>query len=170
MKRYQDLVNMIESSKGFASIFAGSDSDKKHIQKISSALDYFSIPHMVHICSAHKQCEELMATINSYNSIERPIFLIGVAGGTDALSGILSYHAYAPVISCPPDSPNASCLGSPKGSSNACIWKPYNVARFIAQSFSHINPEIKQILIEEKQQKIQKLQKANNNWFDERIA
>lgn len=160
----QALVRIIESSNGFASIFAGSDSDREHIEQITTALEFFDIPHIVHICSAHKQCEELMSVIHAYNQIVAPIALIAVAGGTDALSGILSYHAYAPVISCPPDSPNTSCLHNPKGSSNAYMWKPYNLARFVAQSFSHLNPNIRSILDREKAAKIQKLQQAHQDW------
>ena len=66
--------------------------------------------------------------------------LIAVAGGTDALSGTLSFHSLHPVVSCPPDPPNESCLRNPPGSSNATVYSPRNAARFVAQLFAARDP------------------------------
>jgi phosphoribosylcarboxyaminoimidazole (NCAIR) mutase len=83
---------------------------------------------------------------------------VAVAGGTDALSGTLSFHADQPVVSCPPDGLNQSCLTNPPGSSNATILKPGNVARFIAQMYSAVNPRLKELLGSSRTEKIRQLE------------
>ena len=152
----------IKSNTGCAVIFAGSGSDDKpktvdgqsHIGKIAESLDKYKIPYRVRICSAHKQTEKLMGIINEYNGLSGLVAFIAVAGGTDALSGTLSYHALGPVISCPPDAPNDSCLKNPPGSSNAYIIKPANVGRFIAQMYAGINLRYKALLERDKEAKL----------------
>ena len=111
-------VECIKSKVGYAVIIAGSDSDEAHIKKITDSLNKYDIPYKVRICSAHKQQGKLTEIINAYNDIRSgSLVFIAVAGGTDALSGTLSYHSLHPVISCPPDGLNQSCLTNPSGSS-----------------------------------------------------
>lgn len=132
--------------KGLVVIVAGSDSDSAHIEKLGKSLDSFGIPYKVRICSAHKQPSAAEAMVQFYNQEKGPLAFVAVAGGTDALSGTLSFHSIYPVISCPPDAPNQSCLTNPPGSSNAYIARPDNAARFIAQMFSHVVPGYKEVL------------------------
>jgi len=158
---------IIQSKEGCALICAGSDSDADHIQRISQALKKYKIPHQVKICSAHKQLQDLIALIDECNSLDGHVTYIAIAGGTDALSGTLSYHAMGPVVSCPPDSPNPSCLTNPPGSSNATIVRPSNLGRFIAQLYAGFNPRFKTLLAEEKEKKIEKLRAADKRYADE---
>lgn len=151
----------IESRKGFVVIMAGSDSDLEHIGKITKELDDYEIPHETRIFSAHKQPGELEHVIGEYNAIPGKVAYIAVAGGVDALSGTLSYHALAPVISCPPDPRNESCLDNPPGSSNAYVEKPANAARFAAQIFAEANPHVRNILEGKIAEKIAKQRKAD---------
>jgi 5-(carboxyamino)imidazole ribonucleotide mutase len=125
--------------KGLVVILAGSDSDKAHISKITDELGKFGIPFDVRIASAHKQPEKVVEIVRRYDKINIPsLVYIAVAGGVDALSGVASYHSVRPVISCPPDGrANTTCLDNPSGSSNATIYNPKNVARFVAQMFSY---------------------------------
>merc|ERR1712187_463070 len=90
-----------------------------------------------------------------------PILLVGCAGGTDALSGTASYFAKFPVVSCPPDGLNQTCLTNPPGSSNAFICKPANVAKFAAQYFANHCPEVAAALEASIAEKIQKLEHAD---------
>ncbi len=161
----EDKINDTHSNSScLAVIISGSDSDKEHINKITASLEKYFIPYQVRICSAHKQPEKLMQIIEDYNKNNTSIAYISVAGGTDALSGMLSYHALAPVISCPPDGFNQSCLTNPAGSSNAFIAKPDNVARFIAQMYSSINPKYKVLLIQENAIKNKRLETADDGY------
>merc|ERR1711972_1189548 len=146
---------------GFAAIFAGSDSDMPHLETLKKELAKFKIPSQIRICSAHKQPGRLEAVIGQYNKSTEPLLLVGCAGGTDALSGTASYLAKFPVISCPPDGMNNTCLTNPPGSSNGFIVKPANVAKFAAQMFSWSCPDVKEALQQSTQEKITKLEKAD---------
>ncbi len=159
---------VMQSNKGCAVIMAGSDSDDKpredkpsHIEQIAKSLESFEIPYEVRICSAHKQSKKLRIITKEYNAVGGSVTYIAVAGGTDGLSGILSYHALGPVISCPPDAPNESCLRNPPGSSNAYIVIPTNVGKFVAQIYAGVNPRFKELLEIEKTNKLRSLEYAD---------
>merc|ERR1712125_210337 len=119
----------------------------------------------IRICSAHKQPGRLQSVIAEYSRFAGPVMLVGCAGGTDALSGTASYLANFPVVSCPPDGLNNTCLTNPPGSSNAFIVKPANVAKFAAQLFSRSSKEIAAALDANIVEKIAKLESA-----DEQVA
>lgn len=157
----EEFKEAIRSNRGTAVIMAGSDSDKDHIDKIVKSLQKYGIYYDVRICSAHKQPDKLMSLIREYNEVRGLVSYITVAGGTDALSGILSYHALGPVISCPPDGLNRSCLSNPQGSSNAYIERPANVGRFIAQMYAGINSRFREIIQQENENKINSLESSD---------
>lgn len=160
-KKFKEII---QSNTGCTVILAGSNSDKKQIDKVIESLDKYEIPYQVRICSAHKQPIKLMEIIKEYNQIEGSISYVAIAGGTDALSGMLSYHALGPVISCPPDAPNQSCLTNPPGSSNVYISKPGNVGKFIAQMYSGINPKFKKLLKQNNAKKVNSLEESDINF------
>jgi phosphoribosylaminoimidazole carboxylase PurE protein len=131
----------VEKGLGAVVILAGSNSDFQHIKKIADELKRYGIPFDARIASGHKQDAEVHEIMRQYDFMRGPLAYIAVAGMTDALSGIMSYHSTkSPVISCPPDAPNATCLTNPPMSSNATIYQPSNVAKFVAQMFAHLNP------------------------------
>merc|ERR1712110_335297 len=136
-----------------------------HLEALEKELAKFKIPSEIRICSAHKQPGRLQSVISEFNKFAEPIMLVGCAGGTDALSGTASYLANFPVVSCPPDGMNNTCLTNPPGSSNACILKPANVAKFAAQMFARSSPEVAEALKANISEKVTKLEKA-----DEQLA
>merc|ERR1719359_1091036 len=87
--------------------------------------------------------------------------MVGCAGGTDALSGTASYLSKFPVVSCPPDGMNNTCLTNPPGSSNAYIMKPSNIAKFAAQYFAHADNTVAAALEASIAEKIEKLEHAD---------
>merc|ERR1712007_20558 len=101
------------------------------------------------------------SVIAEYNESNRPVMMVGCAGGTDALSGTASYLAKFPVVSCPPDGMNQTCLTNPPGSSNAFIVKPANIAKFAAQMFSRYSREVAKELDDNIASKIRKLEEAD---------
>merc|ERR1711881_275707 len=103
----------------------------------------------------------LESLIGEYNKSTGPVMMVGCAGGTDALSGTASYLANFPVVSCPPDGMNKSCLTNPPGSSNAFIMKASNVAKFAAQMFSRASKDVSDALDTNIAEKIVKLEKAD---------
>merc|ERR1712134_136023 len=143
-------------------IAAGSDSDMPHLESLKKEIGKFKIDADIRICSAHKQPAKSQSVIEEYNNSKRPTMLVGCAGGTDALSGTASYLSKFPVVSCPPDGMNQTCLTNPPGSSNAFIAKPSNVAKFAAQFFAHHCPEVSALLDASIQEKIRKLEEADD--------
>ncbi|MFC2135625.1 phosphoribosylaminoimidazolesuccinocarboxamide synthase, partial [Bacteroidota bacterium] len=163
----QELLYSLKSEGyikgGVAVIIAGSDSDMPHIQNIKEELDKYDIPSIVRICSAHKQparCEEI---INKYNQSVEPIVFVSIAGGTDALSGVVSFHSVHPVISCPPNKEEyESCIKNPPGSSNSLILRPANVARHVAKILGHGWSELQGKILDNNRKKIEKLEQADD--------
>lgn len=146
---------------GFVLIAAGSDSDMPHLETLKKEIGKFNIPAQIRICSAHKQPARLQALIQQFNKSTEPIMMVGCAGGTDALSGTASYLATFPVVSCPPDGMNNTCLTNPPGSSNAYCMKPANVAKFAAQFFASSCPTVAAALDASIAEKIRKLEQAD---------
>merc|ERR1712196_676774 len=142
-------------------IAAGSDSDMPHLETLKKELAKFKVDSEIRICSAHKQPGRLEALVAEYGKSTRPVMMVGCAGGTDALSGTASYLANFPVVSCPPDGMNKSCLTNPPGSSNAFVCKPANVAKFAAQMFSRSSAAVSAALDASIAEKIVKLEKAD---------
>jgi phosphoribosylaminoimidazole carboxylase PurE protein len=151
----------LKGDKPLAVIAAGSDSDMPHLEALKKELTKFKIDAEIRICSAHKQPGRLQSVISEYNQSERPIMMVGCAGGTDALSGTASYLSTFPVISCPPDGMNNTCLTNPPGSSNAFIVKPANIGKFAAQLFAHRSKDISSALDANIAEKITKLEEAD---------
>lgn len=144
-----------------AMIFAGSDSDLGHMEKIATNLAGWGVPSKKRVCSAHKQPTRLEDVLQYYNASIEPLVIIGCAGGTDALSGTASWSSMWPVVSCPPDGENESCLRNPPGSSNAYCRRPDNVAKFAAQALSHANPKIRATLAKKTADKVKTLENAD---------
>merc|ERR1712118_326492 len=128
---------------------------------IAKELAKFKIPSQIRICSAHKQPGRLQAVLAHYDKSAEPMLIVGCAGGTDALSGTASYLAKFPVVSCPPDGMNQTCLTNPPGSSNAFIVKPANIAKVAAQMFSRYSREVAKELDDNIASKIRKLEEAD---------
>ncbi|MCG8565482.1 MAG: AIR carboxylase family protein [Desulfobacterales bacterium] len=143
-------------------IISGSDSDLPHIKKIQGELEKFKIESNIRICSAHKQpvaCENI---VKELNESDVPSVIVSIAGATDALSGVLSFHSVHPVISCPPDKNNHfSCVDNPPGSANSLILRPANVAKHIAQMLTLVDGEFKKIIMEKNNEKISTLLAAD---------
>ncbi|MEK6839599.1 MAG: AIR carboxylase family protein [Nanoarchaeota archaeon] len=137
---HKTFFERVRECHGGAVIFAGSGSDESHIEQIVKSCESFHIPYEVRIASAHKQQQKLLTLLGAYDTHhDLQLVYVAVTGGTDALSGTLSYHSSRPTISCPPDHPNASCINNPLGSSNMYVGHPANVGRAVAQilSLSH---------------------------------
>ena len=147
----------VESHVGAAVILAGSHTDESHIEKVSKSLNEYKIPHITKVLSAHKQSEDLLEALDKYDSFRGPLTYIAIAGGTDALSGVSSWITINPVVSCPPDFPNDSCTGNPRGSSNVTVKYPENAAKHIAQMYSSLNNDYEIILLNKNNAKIVEL-------------
>jgi 5-(carboxyamino)imidazole ribonucleotide mutase len=158
----------LRQKTGCAVIVAGSDSDGGHVERIRASLEAYDLPCEVRICSAHKSPQRLLQIIEEYEREGGAVAYVAVAGGTDALSGTLSFHTCNPVISCPPDGPNESCLRNPPGSSNATVLHPANVGRFVAQIYAPFNPGRREKLEQGRREKIRRLEEKDRELRDRR--
>eukprot|EP00811_Abedinium_folium_P004062 NODE_13739_length_1149_cov_9.756360.p3 GENE.NODE_13739_length_1149_cov_9.756360~~NODE_13739_length_1149_cov_9.756360.p3 ORF type:complete len:153 (-),score=38.47 NODE_13739_length_1149_cov_9.756360:192-650(-) len=141
---------------------AGSDSDMPHLDALKKEIAKFHIPAQIRICSAHKQPSRLEEILRRYNKSIEPLVIIACAGGTDALSGTASYFMRHPVVSCPPDGMNNSCLTNPPGSSNAFVCKVTNAAKFAAQVLAHSCPKVADALDASIREKVVRLERADD--------
>lgn len=87
---------------GFVQIIAGSEKDDWFVKELVGALKEHKIPHGQVVCSAHKNTRELLSLIDALNKSIEPVVAITVAGGSDALSGMVAHNLKFPVIACPP--------------------------------------------------------------------
>lgn len=168
----KEFADIVRSNEGCAVIMAGSDSDDKppeedpkqpsHIEIIANSLEDFQVPYEVRIKSIHKQPGGTEETVKEYDSLGGSVTYIAVAGGTDALSGGVSYHSLSgAVLSCPPDAPNESCTRNPPGSCNAYVPRPENIGKIVAQIYAGVNPAFRGILSKANERKIGKLEEAD---------
>ena len=102
----QRIVNNLIRKKyiagGFVQIIAGSKTDDWFVKELVGALKERKIPHGHVVCSAHKNTQELLNLIDTLNKSIEPVVAITVAGGSDALSGMVAHYLKFPVIACPP--------------------------------------------------------------------
>jgi 5-(carboxyamino)imidazole ribonucleotide mutase len=82
-------------------IIAGSPSDKDHVKKLTDALETNKIMWQSHYASAHKQPQEVLKIIKSYEN-RNDIVYITVAGRSNALSGFVAANSNFPTLACPP--------------------------------------------------------------------
>ena|SRR3989338_1791116 len=149
-------------------IVMGSDSDLFWAEKIKEALDAYKIKSQYRIASAHRSPDHVLKIIGEYNSSVDKILIVSIAGGTDALSGMLAVQSKWPVVSCPPEESALyeSCLKNPPGTSNAVIPLPENVARFAAQYFGGYKEELHTIVLEQIKEKEEKIISADGGISD----
>ena len=151
---------IIESNAGCALILTGSESDESHIRIIGDALNRYTVPYQVHIASAQKQSVDLLKVLEEYDVIKGALAYIAVAGGTNDLSGVVSFHTYRQVISCLPNRLNQSCFYNPPGSSNGFVLLPDICARLVAQMWSCYNPTYRDLLRLDNEQRNERLRRT----------
>ena len=91
-----------EHIKNSVVIIAGSESDKDHCNKIKDSLRSNNIYSRIYYCSAHKNTKGVLNILDSYESQNRNIVYVTVAGMSNALSGVVTCNTRFPNIACPP--------------------------------------------------------------------
>lgn len=140
-------------------IIMGSKSDLKWAEKITKALDSFSIESVLRVASAHKvplKCYDLIKEYEKEN-----VVFITIAGRSNALSGFADAQTYCPVLACPPYSDSFaggdiySSLRMPSGVSPLVILDPSNAALAAAKIIGLNDKAV--------QKKVQEFQKKNQD-------
>jgi 5-(carboxyamino)imidazole ribonucleotide mutase len=120
-------------------ILMGSKADLAHCQKIAEAAKAFGMDVVMHVGSAHKTPEHVLAILREYETEARPKVYITVAGRSNALSGFVDGAVTAPVIACPPPSDAFggadifSSLRMPSAIAPAVVLDPANAALLAAK-------------------------------------
>ena len=91
-------------------IIQGSKKDISVSKEIEKFLDILSVKSRIFTSSAHKTPEHLLALIRKYNSADKQIVFICVAGRSNALGGFVDANTHSPVFNCPPYSDKYSGL------------------------------------------------------------
>ncbi len=81
-------------------IVMGSDSDWDKINGVAKALDEFNVGYEIHVMSAHRTPDKVLAYASSAK--ERGLgVIIAAAGGAAHLAGVVASHTILPVIGIP---------------------------------------------------------------------
>ena len=81
-------------------IVMGSDSDWEKINGVSKALDEFNVGYEIHVMSAHRTPDKVLAYASAAK--ERGLgVIIAAAGGAAHLAGVIASHTILPVIGIP---------------------------------------------------------------------
>lgn len=138
-----------DRTKELIVIIMGSSSDRSHADIIKGELDtHFGIHSTMGVFSAHKNTPELLEVITLCNPIQR-LGYIAIAGGSNALGGVIEMHTTHPVISAPPlTSPYGwidifSSIRQPSGMGAFFVMEAKQTAIAAAKLFTNSNPEIK---------------------------
>jgi 5-(carboxyamino)imidazole ribonucleotide mutase/phosphoribosylaminoimidazole-succinocarboxamide synthase len=152
-------------------IIMGSKADSPHCQKIAEAAQQFGLEVVQRIGSAHKTPMHVLKMLAEYETGERPVVYITVAGRSNALSGFVDGAVSAPVIACPPPGETFggadvfSSLRMPSGIAPALVLEPANAALYAAKIFAMHDPATRQRVQAFQQQQAQKVinDDANQN-------
>lgn len=131
-------------------IILGSKSDLEWGESIGKYLSDFGIPYKVHVASAHKTPECLLVLLKRYETLDRPIVYICVAGRSNALGGFVDAQVVHPVINCPPQSDKfagmdiLSSLRMPSGVAPLTVLEPEQAALAAIKMLTNSDKKVKQ--------------------------
>ena len=130
-------------------ILMGSGADKDHCAKISGMLAKLGVDHVQRIGSAHKTPEHVLQIIDHYESLDRPVVWVTVAGRSNALSAFVDAKVVSPVVSCPPLSVLEdvwSSLRMPSDVAPMVVLDPSNAGLAAAKIAALYDPELRQCI------------------------
>ncbi|MFW5839858.1 MAG: 5-(carboxyamino)imidazole ribonucleotide mutase [Planctomycetota bacterium] len=159
------------SDKIRVGIVMGSDNDWSVMQKCSMMLKDFGIGHEVRVISAHRTPADAheYATGAKDRGLE---VLIGAAGMSAALSGVLAANTTLPVIGVPIDSgplvgidAALSTMQMPPGIPVACMAigsaGARNAALYAAQILAGADPQLAEKLVQFKKEQVDSVRKKD---------
>lgn len=160
-------------SKPFVAILMGSDSDLSTMQTCFDELKSFDIPFEAKILSAHRTPAATIEYVTQADAQGCAVF-IAAAGMAAHLAGSIAAHTLKPVIGVPIDSGPLkghdallSTVQMPGGVPVACVSigkaGAKNAAILAAQILANNNAAITTKLAQQRAQKRESLQKANDD-------
>lgn len=154
-------------------IFFGSKSDTEVMRGAAKALKEFNIPYDAHILSAHRVPEKLVEIIKGIEKSGCEVIIAG-AGLAAHLPGVIASHTTLPVIGVPINGAIGgvdalySIVQMPKSIPVATVGinNSYNAGMLAAQILSIKYPEIKEKLINFRQEMKENFIKENEQGVD----
>lgn len=143
-------------------IAMGSKSDLEFCQKIGNAAGQFGVPVQYRIASAHRTPESVLAMAREADASKDPVVFIGVAGVSNALSGMLACATHWPVVTCPPGDELKdvwSSIRMPPGVSHGTVLGPENAALYAVKILSVHDAALRRKVDDYLKQKADKLEK-----------
>jgi 5-(carboxyamino)imidazole ribonucleotide mutase/phosphoribosylaminoimidazole-succinocarboxamide synthase len=128
-------------------ILMGSGADREHCAKIAAVLLRLGVDHVQRIGSAHKTPEHVLQIIDHYESGDRPVIWVTIAGRSNALSAFVDAKVVSPVISCPPLSMPEdvwSSLRMPSDVAPLVVLDPANAGLAAAKIAALYDPQLRQ--------------------------
>jgi len=151
-----------------AIILMGSKSDLEFCEKIRTTISSYSIPSDLRIASAHRTPEYLLKILREYYDSGDEIVAVTVAGLSDALSGVVAAQRMFPVVACPPDLDKYelpkvfSTAYTPSDVPVAFVSDPLKAGHYVAQIFALTNPELRNKIAAQMNEKRLQLQKSDS--------
>ncbi len=143
-------------------IAMGSKSDLEFCQKIGTAAQSFGVTVEYRVASAHRNPQTVLKMAHEANKSKEPIVFVGVAGLSNALSGMLACATHWPVVTCPPGDELKdvwSSLRMPPGVSHATVLGPENAALLAVKILLVNDAALRKKVDDYLKQKAEKLEK-----------
>lgn len=143
-------------------IAMGSKSDLEFAQEIGKAAQAFGVSVQYRIASAHRTPTDVLNMAEDANRSKEPVVFVGVAGLSNALSGMLACATFWPVITCPPGHEIVdvwSSLRMPPGVSHGTVLGAENAALYAAKLLSVNDPSLRKKVADYLKKKADKLKK-----------
>lgn len=140
----------------------GSNSDKDFTQQMVDGLEEWGVECEVVVASAHKVPKKVADIVEKYNSVEDIVF-VGVAGRSNALSGVIAANSVHPVFACPPLKEKAdlqvnifSSLMMPSDTPVMTVIDPANLVLSVVKIFAEKDAGLRKKVVE----RIEKIRKS----------
>jgi len=151
-------------------IIMGSKSDLETVKQTTEALRDFKVDFDIKVLSAHRTPKELTKHIEILERKGIKV-IIGAAGGSAALAGVIASHTILPVIGIPIETKSLKGLDSllstvqmPPGIPVACMsigdWGARNAAIYALEILALSDKKLKAKLIKFKKQMASKIKKT----------
>ncbi len=127
-------------------VICGSEKDKPFVSRIAGALKALGVACETKVFSAHKTPFELLSALKELEENSPGCVYITVAGGSNALSGMVDAAVTGPVIACPPDANKRdiwSSLRMPSSVAPMVVLEPENAALAAAKILASKDPQIR---------------------------
>ncbi len=149
-------------------VLMGSPADEQQARKVGEMVEQFGVKCEYRVASAHKTPAKLLDVLGELEKESakgKRIVLVGVAGMSNALSGVLAAQTVFPVITCPVFAPEdlMSSLRMPSDVPHAVILSPKNAGLDAVRILALSSPKLRKKLLEYRAQMMKRIESADRD-------